>query len=84
MLMGFTIGVAGILYIGVGCLQELIGLTSAMSLSYLSLIPAALLAFYVLTKYHISDVEQAPVDISSCVCSPGLEANIRACPCRTG
>jgi MFS transporter, FSR family, fosmidomycin resistance protein len=84
MLMGFTIGVAGILYIGIGRLQELIGLTSAMSLSYLSLIPAALLAFYVLTKYPISTVEQAPVDISSCLCSPGLGANIGACPCRAG
>ena len=48
MLMGFTWGTAGVLYIGFGALQQLIGLTQAMSLSYFFLIPAALLALYVL------------------------------------
>lgn len=84
MMMGFAGGMAGVLYIGVGRLQEVIGLTPAMSLSYLSLIPAAFLAFYVLTKYRAT-VEQAgeiPVMALSCLCSPGLGANISACPCR--
>ena len=48
MLMGFTWGIAGVLYIGFGALQEAIGLTQAMSLSYFFLIPGALLALYVL------------------------------------
>lgn len=50
MLMGFTWGTAGIIYIGIGWLQELIGISSAMSISYLALIPGALLASYVLHK----------------------------------
>jgi FSR family fosmidomycin resistance protein-like MFS transporter len=48
MLMGFTVGIAGILYIGIGKLQEVIGLTAAMQISYLVLLPAALLAFLAL------------------------------------
>jgi FSR family fosmidomycin resistance protein-like MFS transporter len=50
MLMGFTSGVAGVLYIVVGRLQETIGLAPAMVSSYLLMVPAALLALYVLTK----------------------------------
>lgn len=70
MLMGFSGGVAGVLYIGIGRMQEVIGLTPAISLSYLSLIPAALLAFYVLGKRHTPEdlAKQAPVMISSCNC----------------
>jgi FSR family fosmidomycin resistance protein-like MFS transporter len=84
MLMGFAGGMAGVLYIGVGRLQELIGLTPAMSLSYLSLIPAAFLAFYVLTKYRatVEQAKRAPVMALSCLCSPSLGANISACPHR--
>jgi FSR family fosmidomycin resistance protein-like MFS transporter len=52
MLMGFTWGVAGVLYIGFGALQEWIGLVPAMGLSYFFLIPAALLTMYVLNKYQ--------------------------------
>lgn len=51
MLMGLTWGTAGVLYIGFGALQEAVGLTTAMTLSYLFLIPAALLSLYVLRKY---------------------------------
>ncbi len=54
MLMGFTWGTAGVLYIGIGRLQESIGLTGAMSLSYLMMIPGAALAFYVLKKYRLN------------------------------
>jgi FSR family fosmidomycin resistance protein-like MFS transporter len=54
MLMGFTSGVAGVLYIGVGWLQEVIGLTPAMVSSYLLMVPAALLALRVLTKNRAS------------------------------
>ena len=50
MLMGLTWGSAGVLYIFIGRLQETLGITAAMSLSYLFLIPAAALAFYVMSK----------------------------------
>lgn len=82
MLMGFTTGVAGILYIGIGHLQELIGLVPAISLSYLSLIPAALLAFYVLTKYQPATTRPVPIVPLSCLCLPNLGININAYPCR--
>lgn len=84
MLMGFAGGVAGLLYIGVGRLQELIGLAPAMGLSYLGLIPAALLAFFVLTKYRATGDPARPGQIValSCLCSPGLNTNINACPHR--
>lgn len=52
MVMGLTVGVAGVLYVVVGRLQEIIGLTPAMGLSYLTLLPAALVAFAVLTRYR--------------------------------
>ncbi|MCA9836859.1 MAG: MFS transporter [Trueperaceae bacterium] len=54
MLMGFTWGIAGVLYIGFGALQETIGLTSAMIVSYLFLLPAAFLALWVLRKQTAS------------------------------
>ncbi|RIH90562.1 hypothetical protein Mterra_00357 [Calidithermus terrae] len=44
MLMGLTVGLAGLLYVGVGRLQEVVGMAPAMALSYLALLPAALLA----------------------------------------
>jgi FSR family fosmidomycin resistance protein-like MFS transporter len=50
MLMGFSSGVAGLLYIGVGKLQETFGYAPAMALSFLAMVPAALLALYVLGK----------------------------------
>lgn len=52
MLMGFTWGTAGVLYIGIGYLQEQLGLMPAMSLSFLTLIPGAALAYLVLSKYR--------------------------------
>ena len=52
--MGFTTGVAGILYIGIGYLQELIGIEPAMRLAFLALIPAALIAFSVLNRTRTS------------------------------
>lgn len=52
MLMGLTWGTAGLLYIFIGRLEETLGLTSAMSISFLALLPGALLAFYVLHKHR--------------------------------
>lgn len=48
MLMGFTWGTAGVLYIGFGALQEWLGLTPALFLAFAFLIPAALLARHVM------------------------------------
>lgn len=50
MMMGLTWGSAGVLYIFSGWVQELVGLTAAMQLSYLSLLPGAALAFWVLRQ----------------------------------
>ena len=41
LLMGFTWGTAGVIYIGIGALQELIGIAPAMALSFMTLIPGA-------------------------------------------
>lgn len=44
MLMGFTWGTAGVLYIGFGALQQAVGLEPALLLAFAFLVPAALLA----------------------------------------
>jgi len=49
LLMGFTWGTAGLLYVGIGALQEAVGIGPAMALSFLALIPAAYLARRVIT-----------------------------------
>jgi len=64
MAMGFSSGVAGLLYIAVGYLQETIGLVPAMQLSYLAALPAAVLVFWL--------VDSAPVlpKATSAPCRP--------------
>lgn len=54
LLMGLALGIAGVLYIGVGWLQEAFGVTAALSVSFLALVPAALLAWSVLSR-HLPD-----------------------------
>lgn len=44
LLMGFTWGTAGVLYVGIGALQEWIGIPAAMAAAFLALIPAAWVA----------------------------------------
>jgi FSR family fosmidomycin resistance protein-like MFS transporter len=74
MLMGFAMGVAGLIYVGVGALQETLGLAPATSLVYAALMPSALLAFAVLSRHEDT-------------CSPDAERPIRIalsglpCPC---
>lgn len=69
MLMGFTSGLAGLLYVGIGRLQEIVGLAPAMGLSYLGMVPAAILALYVLSKYRAAlggrtiGPHETPVDV---------------------
>ena len=50
LLMGFTWGTGGVLYIGFGALQESVGLSAALGVSYLFLLPAAGLALYALNR----------------------------------
>lgn len=50
MLMGFTWGTAGVLYLGVGALQEVVGLAPTMAMAFTMLVPAALLAGAVLSR----------------------------------
>ena len=79
MLMGLTTGVAGVLYIGVGSLQEWIGIAPAMSLSYLTLIPGALLSFAVLTRYRTPErPQQVVVAVAGTPCACGMYPNIPA------
>ncbi|MDF1524174.1 MAG: MFS transporter [Trueperaceae bacterium] len=52
LMMGFTWGMAGVLYIGIGALQEAFGVQAAMAGSFLTLLPGALLAFTVLRRHR--------------------------------
>jgi MFS transporter, FSR family, fosmidomycin resistance protein len=77
MLMGFSSGIAGILYIGMGRLQESIGLESSLRLSYLALLPAAMIAFWLLRK--LPTAQSAAVSLpmngqadADPICPPGL------------
>lgn len=72
MLMGFATGTAGVLYVGVGWLQESLGLVPAMSVSYVLLIPAALLALIVLGRHAAAPLERARTVTAAtrCTCAP--------------
>jgi hypothetical protein len=80
MLMGFSAGVAGLVYVGIGRLQEFIGLAPAMSVGYLAVIAAAAIATSAI-KPHKAD-DQTPVENLSCLCSPCIDQNIAAYPQR--
>ena len=72
MLMGLTAGTAGLLYIGIGWLQETVGLGPAMGFSYLALIPAAILAHTVLRR-HVTPASSHRVREAqeiACACLP--------------
>ncbi|HEX7003564.1 MAG TPA: MFS transporter [Trueperaceae bacterium] len=56
MLMGFTWGMAGVLYVGFGAFQQLLGLTPALALSFTFVVPAALLALFIMRKYDLGTV----------------------------
>ena len=51
LMMGFTWGVAGVLYVGAGALQEILGVGPAMALSFACLLPSAALAYAVLRRH---------------------------------
>jgi FSR family fosmidomycin resistance protein-like MFS transporter len=71
MLMGFATGVAGLLYVGVGYLQERLGVASAMQLAFLALVPAALLAAWLLRGLSpAADARHEPAGADeSCTCA---------------
>ena len=48
--MGLAHGVAGLLYVGVGALQQAVGTGPALAATYTLVIPAAAVAFVVLTR----------------------------------
>jgi MFS transporter, FSR family, fosmidomycin resistance protein len=69
ILMGFAAGVAGITYIGIGWLQQTIGLTAAMQIGFMALVPGALLAWYALRPSPAQTSEDTPqTAAASCGC----------------
>jgi FSR family fosmidomycin resistance protein-like MFS transporter len=73
MLMGFATGVAALLYVGVGRLQELLGLAPAMRLTYLVLIPGAALAYYALTRHGVpTDRAGSAAELAGAACMCAL------------
>ena len=73
MLMGLPVGLAGLLYIGVGRLQEAIGLGPAMTVAFLAVVPAAALALLALRR-RAGDDGTTPMTAAACSCLGG-----RAC-----
>lgn len=51
MVIGLSAGLAGLLYVAAGWLQEAIGLEAAMSATYVAMLPAAALTFAVLRRH---------------------------------
>jgi FSR family fosmidomycin resistance protein-like MFS transporter len=82
MLMGFSAGAAGLIYVGIGWLQEIIGLIPAMRVGYLALIGAAILVTFTLKSRK--QIEEVPVDHLTCLCSPCIDQNVSVYPHRAG
>lgn len=51
MVLGVTVGVAGAIYIGLGRLQEILGLTAGMTTGFALVLPAAIIALTVLLRH---------------------------------
>ena len=90
MLMGFASGAAGVLYAGVGHLQEAIGLQPAMAVAYLGVIPGAVLAWAVLRRHRAESDADARADLAeraavalSCACSQCVCGEV-CCPVAGG
>jgi len=82
MMMGFSAGVAGLVYVGIGILQESIGLAPAMMVGYLGLFVAAIIAWATIDAQKATP-DEPPVDKLSCLCSPCVDQNIAVYPQRT-
>jgi FSR family fosmidomycin resistance protein-like MFS transporter len=83
MLMGFSAGVAGLIYVGIGQLQMTMGLVPAMSIGYLALIAAGVSAVNAFKSRQSATLNLTPSEIIKCVCSPCIDQNIEAYPYRT-
>jgi MFS transporter, FSR family, fosmidomycin resistance protein len=82
MMMGFSAGIAGLLYVGIGRLQEVIGLSPAMVMGYLALLPAGVVAAVALrNRIEKSDIP-VPIEEITCLCSPCFDQNIAMYPQR--
>jgi FSR family fosmidomycin resistance protein-like MFS transporter len=79
MLMGFSAGVAGLVYVGIGGLQESLGLTPAMMIGYSALLIGSIFAAIAIKP---SKHDDSPIDATSCLCSPCIDQNIAAYPQR--
>ncbi|HET9909545.1 MAG TPA: MFS transporter [Anaerolineales bacterium] len=80
MLMGFSAGLAGLAYVLIGGLQEILGLAPAMAIGYLSLIAGAVLAMVAIQPRSVD--EEKPIEKLSCLCSTCMDQNIAAYPQR--
>jgi FSR family fosmidomycin resistance protein-like MFS transporter len=77
MMMGLAHGVAGLLYVGVGILQEAIGIGQALAVAFALLLPAGMLAAVVLTR-----VERSPTrPTAACTCRVCTCSIPGTCPC---
>lgn len=83
MLMGFSAGVAGLIYVGIGQLQMTMGLVPAMSIGYLALIAAGVSAVNAFKSRQSATPDLTPREILNCVCSPCIDQNMEAYPYRT-
>ena len=78
--MGFSAGVAGLVYVGIGRLQESIGLAPAIMVGYLALLAGAIFAMVAIKPTMQNN--DSPVETMSCLCSPCIDQNIAAYPQR--
>ena len=83
MMMGFSAGIAGLVYVGIGRLQEIIGLSPAMGVGYLALLAAAIVATIALKAGKSGPTSiPAPIEEITCLCSPCVDQNIAIYPQR--
>lgn len=54
MMMGLTWGTAGVLYLGIGALQQTLGITPAMIIGFSTLLPGAVVSWYVLKRNRVA------------------------------
>ena len=75
MLMGFSGGVAGLIYVGIGRLQETVGLAPAMSAGYLALVLAV---FAALVALKVKPANECEVDGKVCTCVSCFDSSVPA------
>ena len=80
MLMGFSAGVAGLVYVGIGRLQESLGLTPAIMIGYLALLAGAIFAMVAIKPRQQNG--DPLIDAITCLCSPCIDQNITVYPQR--